>query len=341
MEQTLGKRIIENRKRLGLTQDRLAEQLGVTAQAVSKWENNQSCPDITTLPRLAEIFGITTDELLGIEPPRKVHQAELITEKDEPNGLNIENGTWEFKYDGGRKSGVGLALWVLLVGGLLLISNLLHWAAGLWEIAWPSALLLYGLWGLWPRFSLFRLSCSLFGGYNLLSNLGLLPYHLGKELLVPVLLLMFGLSLLANALKKDPKSSYQLSHNGQVIHDSSRKFMTSCSVEGETFECSTLFGSSRPKFEMERMSQGTIEVAFGELTVDLSGCQEIGEDCTIDANCSFGQLIILVPRKWRVEPLSSTAFASAEMIGDPAPDAKYLIRIQSEVSFGEVKIQYI
>ena len=37
MEQTIGRRIMENRKRLGLTQDQLAEQLGVTAQAVSKW----------------------------------------------------------------------------------------------------------------------------------------------------------------------------------------------------------------------------------------------------------------------------------------------------------------
>ena len=67
MEETLGKRIIANRKQLGMTQDKLAEQLGVTAQAVSKWENDQSCPDITMLPRLSEIFGCTTDELLGIE----------------------------------------------------------------------------------------------------------------------------------------------------------------------------------------------------------------------------------------------------------------------------------
>ena len=52
MEHTIGKRIMENRKRFGLTQDALAEQLGVTAQAVSKWENDQSCPDITTLPTL-------------------------------------------------------------------------------------------------------------------------------------------------------------------------------------------------------------------------------------------------------------------------------------------------
>ena len=56
MEETLGKRIVANRRRLGITQDRLAEQLGVTAQAVSKWENDQSCPDITMHPiTLAEI----------------------------------------------------------------------------------------------------------------------------------------------------------------------------------------------------------------------------------------------------------------------------------------------
>ena len=65
MEETLGKRIVRHRKGLGLTQDQLAEQLGITAQAVSKWENDQSCPDITTLPRLAAIFGTSTDALLG------------------------------------------------------------------------------------------------------------------------------------------------------------------------------------------------------------------------------------------------------------------------------------
>lgn len=42
MEQTLGKRIVHYRKQLGLTQDQLAERLGVTAQAVSKWENEVS-----------------------------------------------------------------------------------------------------------------------------------------------------------------------------------------------------------------------------------------------------------------------------------------------------------
>ena len=98
MEDTLGKRIVANRKRLGLTQDALAELLGGTAQAVSKWENDQSCPDIATLPRLAEIFGISTDELLGMEK-KTVHEAEIVQDgpDDEDAVVHMENGNWEIK----------------------------------------------------------------------------------------------------------------------------------------------------------------------------------------------------------------------------------------------------
>ena len=80
-EMTLGKRIMQHRKRLGLTQEQLAERVGVSAQAVSKWENDLSCPDISLLPVLAEIFGITVDELLGKEEPGKVHEAEIVGNK--------------------------------------------------------------------------------------------------------------------------------------------------------------------------------------------------------------------------------------------------------------------
>lgn len=64
MTNTLGSRISEYRKAKGITQDQLAEHMGVTSQAVSKWENDLSCPDITLLPRLADYFGITIDKLL-------------------------------------------------------------------------------------------------------------------------------------------------------------------------------------------------------------------------------------------------------------------------------------
>ena len=65
MNTTLGKRIAVLRREKELKQDELAEKLGVSAQAVSKWENDQTCPDISLLPSLAKILGVTVDELLS------------------------------------------------------------------------------------------------------------------------------------------------------------------------------------------------------------------------------------------------------------------------------------
>ena len=64
MNETIGNRIAKYRKEKGFTQEGLAEKLGVSSQAVSKWENDISCPDIGLLPPLCKLLGITTDELL-------------------------------------------------------------------------------------------------------------------------------------------------------------------------------------------------------------------------------------------------------------------------------------
>ncbi len=74
---TLGTRIAEYRHNANLTQDQLAEKTGVTSQAVSKWENDLSCPDITLLPQLSDIFGITIDELLRGE---KSYETKYLSE---------------------------------------------------------------------------------------------------------------------------------------------------------------------------------------------------------------------------------------------------------------------
>ncbi|MBE5791423.1 MAG: helix-turn-helix transcriptional regulator [Clostridia bacterium] len=65
MNMTLGKRIAQYRKEKGLTQEALAQAMNVSAQAVSKWENDLTCPDIASLPLLSKILGVTVDELLS------------------------------------------------------------------------------------------------------------------------------------------------------------------------------------------------------------------------------------------------------------------------------------
>lgn len=65
MNETFGTRLARLRKEKGMTQGELAEKLNLSPQAISKWENDQSSPDIQSLLALSEIFGISVDELLG------------------------------------------------------------------------------------------------------------------------------------------------------------------------------------------------------------------------------------------------------------------------------------
>ena len=64
MNESIGNRISKYRKEKSLTQEELAAKLGVSSQAVSKWENDASCPDISLLAQLCKNLGISTDELL-------------------------------------------------------------------------------------------------------------------------------------------------------------------------------------------------------------------------------------------------------------------------------------
>ena len=61
----MGSVIAELRREKGMTQEELAQAMGVTNQAVSKWESAQNCPDIQLLPQLADLFGVTIDSLFG------------------------------------------------------------------------------------------------------------------------------------------------------------------------------------------------------------------------------------------------------------------------------------
>lgn len=83
----LGKKIAYYRKNLNITQDALAKQLGISNQAVSKWETDQSCPDVELLPKLADIFGISLDELFEREWTAASGECEQAAEDTEKTTL--------------------------------------------------------------------------------------------------------------------------------------------------------------------------------------------------------------------------------------------------------------
>ncbi|HOJ44885.1 MAG TPA: helix-turn-helix transcriptional regulator [Bacilli bacterium] len=78
MKESFGARLARIRKSKGMTQEEVADKLHVSSQAVSKWENDASYPDIDGLLALADLFDVTVDELVGKskETPRLVPQEE-------------------------------------------------------------------------------------------------------------------------------------------------------------------------------------------------------------------------------------------------------------------------
>lgn len=93
---TLGERILKYRKKAGISQEELADRLNVTRQSISLWETDQTMPSLDSLITLAQIFGISLDELCGVEAKNAQPPHETTTEnKDESENIADGNGTDE------------------------------------------------------------------------------------------------------------------------------------------------------------------------------------------------------------------------------------------------------
>lgn len=96
MQFELGTKIRELRRKCGYTQEKTAEMLGVTPQAVSRWESGQSCPDVMMIPSIANLFGVTIDELFGYmnERPRRIdglaERLDAMLEMNNGRDVNID-----------------------------------------------------------------------------------------------------------------------------------------------------------------------------------------------------------------------------------------------------------
>ena len=341
MDETLGKRISGRRKAMGLTQDALAEQLGITPQAVSKWENDQSCPDITMLPKLAEIFRSTTDELLGI-PPKEAPPAEAVpseTTSDIPAGKPA-------KID--RRSlaspGAAFGLWLFLTGLVYLADSLLpypdaladpSYRCGLGDIALSCGIFAFGLCALLRRFSLLRLVCACFGGICVL-NLLTQPGIADMDWQIPLCagLALFGLDMLVGTLL-GRKQTVPIGHHFPSC------MRNNFECEGDSFDCSTSFGDGNHPITMPLLAHGRAEVSFGDLTLDLTGCQDFAENCRLTLHSSFGEMTVLLPRFCRAEVNVRTAFAQCDTFGTPDPNAPARIYVNGSTSFGHITFRYV
>ena len=70
-KETFGNMVVVLRKEKGMTQLELAEKMGVTDKAVSKWERDLSFPDVSSIPKLADILGVSVDELMQVKVEAK------------------------------------------------------------------------------------------------------------------------------------------------------------------------------------------------------------------------------------------------------------------------------
>ena len=336
---TIGDRIKFHRKRLGMTQEQLAERMGVSAQAVSKWENNLSCPDISVLPELAEIFGITVDELLGKNPPAgaTVHEAEVVNPEKEKHGSSV---SWEWD-NGGMSVKLGsvfFALYILVVGGLMLMNHLCGFDVSWWTVVWTSALVFIGATSQSHHFSLFGLVMSLAGLYFLLSAYGLIRVELGWGVVFPVVLLLWGVSLLIDIVfgkrRRHGKSKTTVHNNKKLHHE--------YSCDNGYLHCELSFGEYRAAVVTPMLKGGSIDSSFGDFTVDFSACESLAPNCRIDVDNSFGELTLLVPDKFRAEVNRDGGFAAnIEIKGAPAAETRGVLFLEVDNSFGNVVLRYV
>ncbi len=329
-KETMGKRISDLRKQKGMTQEQLAQKVGVTAQAVSKWENDLSCPDISILPQLAEALGVTTDELLGRAPLQEVK-----TEK-----RNDTKGHVSVKLKMSSVEKLVVALMLMGIGVIFLLNAFHVIALGegitFWSVLWPFLVACIGIMACKSDLSPFTVGLFLFGVYMLLFNLGIIPaqYKLTWAMAWPVALILIGLTVLLKFLFPNWK------RQGSIFEVEKSDPVFECTDEGGFLRIDSDFSSQTKKVEPGTAFTGAkVDSSFGSLVLDLTEA-EIQNGAMIDADVSFGTLTVRLPASVGAQANCKTSFGGCEC---PSGDPNALIRIQitGDVSFGKIEVEYV
>ena len=331
-QQSMGKRIMQLRKEKGYTQEQLAEMMGVSAQAVSKWENDVSCPDISILPQLAEKLGVSTDELLGVKPiePKVVI---VDAQKSKKDG----DGSFSVSWDGGKnvkKDGVWFAVLVIVLGVAFLIQRLGLVSFGIWGIVWPAVIIGLGISWMVKRFSFFALAVAGLGVYFLLFSLKVISFPLTWGIIWPSLLVLLGLTILYETLIPHKHKWCGVHFNG----DKNKKSQYREENGFVNYECS--FSEENRKVAVEDFLGGDIEISFGKSELDLTNVKRVNQNARLDVDVSFATFDLIVPKTMRIFLKSDKSFGSIQMNGEPNADAPLALNVDGDVSFGTMNIYY-
>lgn len=349
--QTMGRRIAAQRKKMGLTQEQLSQRLGVTPQAVSKWENDLCCPDISILPELARELEMSVDALLGQDNQEEkadrqsgkkqyiVIKKETEGEEDTMNDSTKEKGNFSLRFKLNDKWGVLLMALLLVGAGVLFLLQevgilTLAEDINLWGILWPLLVLAAGISALPSDINACTLGIVVFGLYKLLYNLGLLPvsWDLTWSMAWPIILILVGLTVLQNAVFPKKKRKNKSAPNVQ------RNTVSDCEYADGVLRVECAFGSMNPRPEGP-FTGGAAEVSFGECTLDLTGCESFAENATLKVAVSFGQMTVIVPKTVRVKLDSESAFGSSSA-PSPVEGTTCTLLVKGDCSFGHLQVKY-
>ncbi len=324
--QSIGKRIMALRKAAGMTQDQLAQKLGVTPQAVSKWENEVSCPDISLLPRIAETFEVSTDSLLGRAELDTAHVRAAYAEEKKEVRRSKRGGIW-------------FGIFVALAGLALLCGEFISVPFKPWAVIWSGVILALGVLWMIRRFSFFALGLGLLGLYYLMKNLGAsMPFALSWGIAIPAFLILLGLTVLWDHLF--PRSEQKdWEHWNENSAFAKRHAVTAFSDDEGAVNMQVTCAESSYTTKCESFHGGSMGVSFGHGTLDLRSLRNVQNDAALNVDVSFGCGEIWLPLSLRAETGICASVGDVEQHGAPYPDAKP-IRLTGNVSFGSLEIYY-
>ena len=342
MEQneTLGKRIAALRKEKGLTQEQLAEKVGVSAQAVSKWENDVSCPDITLLPLLADILGVTVDELLGVKP---IEPHVIILDKDEaPKREKKEsfNFEWNKHRYSGQWSTIAFCIGAILICLLFILRSFPELGlfqnygdVSAWDYVWPIVIFTIGLISVRDHL-IFGSLFILWGVYEFLCST--IPAMGAYQIKWYVVLLVIAVILLVKTIIG--KKRWVKVKKGNDCEDHTPTL--DVSQEDDYLDADMSFGSGVITYDGERMRGGSIDMNFGDYKVDFRNVKTFADGCLLEIDQNFGNLTIYLPTHVRLVKSSDTSFGSFATYGEPNPGATQAIIIRADVNFGTLQVKY-